>query len=106
MFLVTFTTSVYAQCGNASWYGHRFHGKRTASGEKFNKNALTAAHRSLKFGTKIKVTNQRTGKSVIVRINDRGPFHKNRIVDLSEKAAIMVGIKARGTGRVCLKVMK
>lgn len=106
MLAVSTPAHAKAQCGNASWYGHKFHGRKTASGEKFNKNVLTAAHRKLPFGTKVKVTNQRNGKSIIVRINDRGPFHKNRIVDLSEKAAIMIGIKNRGYGKVCLKVIK
>ncbi len=106
MLAVSFPAHSKAQCGNASWYGSKFHNKKTASGERFNKNSLTAAHRRLPFGTRVKVTNPRNGKTVVVRINDRGPFHKNRIVDLSEKAAKMIGIKQRGSGKVCLQVIK
>ena len=90
------------QCGGASWYGPGFHGKKTASGKKFNENAMTAAHKSLPFGTVVKVTDQRTGKFVKVTINDRGPFHKGRIIDLSKAAAAKLGTKHAGTGKVCL----
>ncbi len=69
--------------GGASSYGAGFHGKRTASGERFNAHALTAAHRSLPFGSRVLVTNERTGRSVVVRINDRGPFVGGRVIDLS-----------------------
>lgn len=95
----------YAQCGTASWYGGAdgLNGNRTASGEVFNTNKLTAAHRQLPFGALIKVVNQRNGKEVIVRINDRGPFHGGRIIDLSKAAATAVGIKNAGTGKVCLE---
>ena len=89
--------------GRASWYGPGFHGKRTANGERFNQNALTAAHRSLPFGTKVKVTNVRNGRSVIVRINDRGPFHGGRIIDLSRAAARILGIG--GTAPVILQIL-
>lgn len=75
-----------AQAGMASWYGSKFHGRATASGERYNMNALTAAHKSLPFGTKVKVTNQKNGKSVVVIINDRGPFVKGRVIDLSKAA--------------------
>ena len=91
-----------AQCGGASWYGPGFHGKKTASGQRFNENAMTAAHRTLPFGTVVKVTDQRTGKSIKVTINDRGPFHKGRIIDLSKAAAAQLGTKNAGTGKVCL----
>lgn len=90
------------QCGGASWYGPGFHGKKTASGTKFNENAMTAAHKTLPFGTVVKVTDQRTGKSVKVTINDRGPFHKGRIIDLSKAAAAKLGTKNAGVGKVCL----
>lgn len=90
------------QCGGASWYGPGFHGKKTASGAKFNENAMTAAHKTLPFGTVVKVTDQRTGKSVKVTITDRGPFHKGRIIDLSKAAAAKLGTKSSGTGKVCL----
>jgi rare lipoprotein A len=88
------------QSGGASWYGPGFHGKKTASGERFNTRALTAAHKHLPFGTKVRVTNERTGRSVVVRINDRGPFVGGRVIDLSKAAAQAVGIS--GIGKVKL----
>lgn len=105
MLVFVSTVDSYSQCGTASWYGPGFHGKKTASGARFNKNALTAAHRRLKFGTKVRVTNQHNGKSVIVIINDRGPFSGNRVLDLSEKAASIIGLKSRGVGKVCMKIL-
>ena len=90
------------QCGGASWYGPGFHGKTAASGERYNQNAMTAAHKSLPFGTVVKVVDQRTGKSVTVKINDRGPFHKGRIIDLSKAAATKLGIRDAGVGKVCI----
>ncbi len=75
------------QTGLASYYGGRYHGRQTASGEIFDQDALTAAHRTLPFGTRVKVTNQRNGRSVTLRINDRGPFVKGRIIDVSRRAA-------------------
>ena len=93
--------------GKASWYGGRFHGRKTASGERFNKNALTAAHRKLPFGTKVRVTHEGNGKSVIVRINDRGPFGRlERIIDLSEAAAERIGMKSSGVARIRLEVLR
>ena len=80
------------QSGRASWYGPGFHGRRTASGETFNTNALTAAHRTLPFGTKVRVVNKHTGKSVIVRINDRGPYAHGRVIDLSKASAQAIGL--------------
>src|SRR6185369_7315123 len=80
------------QTGAASWYGPGFHGKRTANGERFNTHALTAAHKTLPFGTKVRVTNEQTGKSVVVRINDRGPYAHGRVIDLSKAAAEAVGL--------------
>lgn len=91
--------------GIASWYGPGFHGRRTASGETFNQNALTAAHRSLPFGTQVKVTNLNNGRSVVVRINDRGPFTRGRIVDLSSGAARAIGLKSSGVAPVRLQVL-
>src|SRR3954451_4957932 len=85
------------QTGAASWYGPGFHGKRTANGERFNTHALTAAHKSLPFGTQLRVTNERTGRSVVVRINDRGPYAHGRVIDLSKAAADAVGILSAGT---------
>lgn len=90
------------QCGGASWYGPGFHGKKTASGQRFNENAMTAAHKTLPFGTVVKVTDQRTGKSIKVTINDRGPFHGSRVIDLSKAAAAKLGTKNAGVGKVCL----
>lgn len=86
--------------GAASYYGERFRGRRTASGERFNPDALTAAHRTLSFGTRLRVTNLRNGRSVVVRVNDRGPFHGGRILDLSKAAARRIGMVATGTARV------
>jgi rare lipoprotein A len=86
--------------GIASWYGPRFHGRLTANGERYNMNELTAAHPSLPFNTKVGVRNTRTGREVVVRINDRGPFSKNRIIDLSYAAAREVGVVAQGTASV------
>src|SRR3954454_1585087 len=87
------------QSGAASWYGPGLHGKRTANGERFNTHALTAAHKTLPFGTKLRVTNERTGQSV-VRINDRGPYAHGRDIDLSKAAAQAVGLS--GVGKVSL----
>lgn len=100
--LFSVTGTAFAQCGGASWYGPGFHGKTAASGERFDQNAMTAAHKSLPFGTVVRVTDQRTGKSVQVKINDRGPFHRNRIIDLSKAAAAKLGIQRAGTGKVCV----
>jgi rare lipoprotein A len=91
--------------GMASWYGPGFHGRKTASGERFNQNALTAAHRSLPFGTKVRVTNVNNGRSVIVRINDRGPFHGNRIIDLSKGAARAIGVMSSGVAPVRIQIL-
>jgi rare lipoprotein A len=91
-----------SSCGIASWYGPGFHGNLTASGERFNSRALTAAHPSLPFGTKIKVTNQQNGRSVIVRGNDRGPFYGSRIIDLSEGAFQHIASLGQGVARVCI----
>src|SRR5215218_253220 len=91
------------QTGAASWYGPGVHGKRTANGERFNTNALTAAHKTLPFGTEVRVTNEHTGKSVVVRINDRGPYAHGRVIDLSKAAAEAVGIE--GVGQVTLAAL-
>ena len=84
----------------ASWYGPKFHGKFTANGEVYDQMALTAAHKYLSFGTLLKITNPKNGKSVIVRINDRGPYIEGRELDLSKGAAIELGILAKGVARV------
>lgn len=91
--------------GPASWYGPGFQGRRTANGERFDQNALTAAHRSLPFGTKVKVTCRNSGRSVTVRINDRGPFTGGRVIDLSRAAASKIGIERRGVGAVSIEVL-
>lgn len=90
--------------GQATWYGPGFHGKLTASGEKFNKDSLTAAHRSLEFDTKVKVTNLKNNKSVIVRINDRGPVSEKFIIDLSEKTAKRLDMIEAGVVPVKLEI--
>jgi rare lipoprotein A len=91
--------------GVASYYGNELAGHRTANGERFNPGLLTAAHRTLPFGSKVRVTYAATGKSVVVRINDRGPFHGGRIIDLSKSAAAQIGLVARGSGRVELALL-
>lgn len=88
-----------------SWYGPGFHGHQTASGERFDQNDLTAAHRSLPFGTRVLVTNLANGRSVTVRVNDRGPHHRGRSLDLSRAAARRLGIEHRGTARVRMRVL-
>ena len=95
----------FAQTGLASWYGPGFHGKRTANGEIYNQYALTAAHRSLPLGTRVKVTNRTSGQAVAVRINDRGPFVDGRIIDLSFAAAKRIGVYGPGTALVRIEVL-
>ena len=93
------------QSGMASWYGSWHHGKSTAMGEPFDMFAMTAAHRTLPLGTLVKVVNSASGKSVVVRINDRGPYVKNRIIDLSFAAADSLGLSRKGVSRVTLEVV-
>lgn len=97
------SVSNFQQSGVASWYGRQFNGRKTASGDTFNQNALTAAHRSLPLNCYVKVTNKANGKSVIVKVNDRGPFHANRVMDLSYGAAKQLGITSSGTGNVTIE---
>ena len=92
--------------GRASWYGPEFHGKRTANGETYNMNQLTAAHRTLPFNTRVRVDNLENGQSVIVRINDRGPYIGNRIIDLSREAATQLGMIRNGTANVRLYLLE
>jgi rare lipoprotein A len=92
--------------GEASWYGEQFHGRTTASGEIFNQNDLTAAHPSLPFGTQVKVTNVNNGQSVVVRINDRGPFVGGRVIDLSAAAAEEIGLITTGVAPVEIIVLQ
>ncbi len=90
------------QRGTASWYGPGFHGRKTASGERFDAGDMTAAHRSLPFGTRLRVVNETNGRSVVVRVNDRGPFAHRRIIDLARGPAQALGLTATGTGYVSL----
>ena len=90
----------YNETGQASWYGGQHHGRRTASGEVFDMNTLTAAHRTLPLPSLVEVTNTRTGQSAIVRVNDRGPFSNGRIIDLSRAAADAIGMRAQGVAEV------
>jgi rare lipoprotein A len=94
------------QRGVASWYGPRFHGRRAASGEVFNEHELTAAHRTLPFGTVVRVTNLENGRSVVVRINDRGPYVKGTILDLSHAAAQRLDIIRQGRARIALSILQ
>lgn len=94
-----------AETVEASYYGDGFAGKPTASGEIFDPNLLTAAHKTLPLGTLVKVTEAVSGRSVVVRINDRGPFHGDRAIDLSEAAAEQLGIIAAGTGKVAISLI-
>ncbi|OGB15317.1 MAG: hypothetical protein A2W72_01265 [Burkholderiales bacterium RIFCSPLOWO2_12_67_14] len=88
--------------GMASWYGQKFQGRRTASGEPFDMHALTAAHKTLPFGTRVRVRHLGSGQEVVVRINDRGPFAKGRVIDLSRAAAAAIGLVQSGTAQVVL----
>ena len=91
------------ESGKASYYADKFNGRKTASGQRFSNGKRTAAHKTLPFGTKVKVTNLRTGRSVKVRINDRGPFVAGRIIDLSKKAARKIGMVQEGVGNVTIQ---
>lgn len=91
--------------GYASWYGKQFHGRKTANGEVYDMDAMTAAHKELPFNTRVRVVNVRTGKSVVVRINDRGPFIEGRIIDLSRRAAGKLGMFFSGTTKVRIEIL-
>lgn len=91
-----------SSCGTASFYGPGFHGNLTASGERFNSQAMTAAHRSLPFGSRVRVTNQANGRSVVIKINDDGPHYGNRIIDLSEGAFARIASTGQGLASVCI----
>ena len=103
--LSSLSSENYPQYGNASWYGGKFHGRTTASGERFNKHEFTAAHKKLPFGTILRVTNLRNGKDVYVRINDRGPFIKGRVLDLSLASAEALHFNRRGVIRVKIEIV-
>jgi len=93
------------QNGIASYYHDSLHGNKTASGQVYNKNQLSAAHKTLPLGSKVRVTDVRTGKSIVVRVNDRGPFVKGRIIDLSRQAAKQLGMIKKGVTRVKVEVL-
>jgi rare lipoprotein A len=97
------TSKGYVERGVASFYGTKFHGRRTSSGETYDMYAMTAAHKTLPLPTYVRVTNLDNGRNVIVKINDRGPFHRKRIIDLSYAAAVKLDIAKKGTGRVEVK---
>lgn len=100
LMVVASTGSASAQCGRASWYALN---SKTASGERMNPAAMTAAHRTLPFGTKVRVTNNKNGRSVVVRINDRGPFVRGRVIDVSKAAARRLGFVGAGHTAVCME---
>ena len=100
LLLLCTTLSAYEQEGLASWYGGKFQGRQTANGEIFDTNKFTAAHKTLAFGTVVKVTNLENGESTVVRINDRGPFIPGRIIDLSRAAAVAIGLAGKGVAKV------
>jgi rare lipoprotein A len=91
---------VYAQVGFASWYGREHHGLRTASGERFDMNALTVAHPTLPMSSYVRITNLENGRKAVLRVNDRGPYVSDRIVDVTKRGAEMLGFAAKGTARV------
>jgi rare lipoprotein A len=95
------------QCGQASWYGHQdgFHGQRTASGERFNAYGATVAHRSLPFGTRLRIYNQANGRSTIARVSDRGPFVYDRVLDLSYGVFLALASPSQGVARICYKIV-
>jgi rare lipoprotein A len=93
------------QIGRASWYGPYHHGRKTANGEIYDMNALTAAHRTLPLGTRVRVTNLQNGRTVVVRLNDRGPYIDGRIIDLSRKAAQVLGMVEKGLAEVSIEVL-
>lgn len=105
LFLAAGTIYPEVEDGLASWYGGKFHGRLTANGETFDTNELTAAHKTLPFGTLVKVTHVADGRSVVVRINDRGPFVEGRIIDLSRAAADAIGLTARGVAPVRVEIV-
>lgn len=100
------SSGAYTTTGQASWYGNEFNGRRTASGEIYNQYGITAAHKTLAFGTRVKVTNLNNGKTVTVRITDRGPFIAGRIIDLSRGAADIIGLTASGVAPVKIQVIR
>lgn len=96
----------YDEVGNASWYGRDFHGKKTANGERYDMNALTAAHTTLPLPSFVRVTNLSNGRNIVVRINDRGPFAKGRIIDMSRRGAQLLGFEKKGVQRVRVQAVR
>lgn len=96
----------YSEVGIASWYGSDFHNKKTANGEKYDMNTLTAAHRTLPLPSIVKVTNLENGRSLVLRVNDRGPYAKNRIIDISKRGAQLLGYQVQGTAKVRVEVLE
>lgn len=96
----------YREVGQASWYGKPFHGRRTASGERYDMHAMTAAHKTLPFGTELRVTNLDNKRAVVVKVNDRGPFVKGRILDVSRRAAERLGFRDKGVTTVRLEILR
>ena len=101
--VLTLTTA--SNAGLASWYGPGFHGRKTAAGERYNQNELTAAHKELPLNSVVRVTHEVTGKSVVVRINDRGPFHGDRVIDMSYAAAKAIGMLQQGKANVKIELL-
>jgi len=99
------TSQGYHEKGIASWYGKKFHGRRTSSGEPYDMYAMTAAHKTLPLPSYVEVTNLNNGRKIIVKVNDRGPFHGNRLIDLSYSAATQLGIIGKGTGMVEIRAI-
>ena len=96
----------YSEVGTASWYGEDFHARKTANGENYDMHALTAAHRTLPLPSIVKVTNLENGRSLVLRVNDRGPYAKNRIIDISKRGAQLLGFQTQGTAKVRVEVME
>lgn len=96
----------YSEVGVASWYGSDFHNKRTANGEKYDMNTLTAAHRTLPLPSIVRVTNLENGRSLVLRVNDRGPYAKNRIIDISKRGAQLLGYQVQGTAKVRVEILE
>lgn len=96
----------YSEVGTASWYGEDFHAKKTANGESYDMHALTAAHRTLPLPSIVKVTNLENGRSLVLRVNDRGPYAKNRIIDISKRGAQLLGFQTQGTAKVRVEIME
>ena len=96
----------YSEIGIASWYGDDFHAKRTANGEKYDMNTLTAAHRTLPLPSIVRVTNLENGRSLVLRVNDRGPYAKERIIDISKRGAQLLGYQTKGTAKVKVEIME